>query len=296
MIHNHSRNHHAVSNLKAAFFLNFGFAIAEFVGGYAFNSIAIMSDALHDLGDSITLAFSWRMETLAKKRKDDVFSYGYRRFSLLSALINAFVLIGGSIYILATAMTRLSSPQKPDANGMLGFALLGIAVNGIAALRTSAGKTMNEKLVSWHLIEDLMGWIAVLIMAVVLKITPLYILDPVLSILMTAWILINVFKNLRATSRLFLQGVPEKVDIVKIEKAILNKKNVKGIHHTHVWSLDGEQHVLTTHIVLDSCTKKEDIRAVKQLVKGFTQEFDLAHTTIEFEYSEEDCSMNSQAG
>ena len=291
MNHKHTSQLPADENLKTAFLLNLSFSVAEFIGGFVFNSVAIMADALHDLGDSISLAISWWMENLAKKAEDKSFSYGYRRFSLLSALISAFVLIGGSILVLSQAIPRLANPVRPDTNGMLGFAVLGIAVNGFAALRTSAGKTMNEKMVSWHLLEDVFGWVAVLITAVVIKITPLYILDPLLYIGMTIWVLTHVIKNLRSTIMLFLQGVPEKVDVRKIEEAILKEKNVRGIHHTHVWSLDGEKHVLTTHVLLDNCAKKEDIRAVKHLVQEFTKEYDLAHTTIEFEYHDEECSM-----
>ncbi len=295
MSHDHSHQNSSEKNLKTAFYLNLVFSIAELIGGMSINSVAILADALHDFGDSISLAISWRMEHLAKKGEDATFSYGYRRFSLLSAFISASILIGGGVIILSQAIPRLANPIKPDTNGMLGFAILGILINGIAVLRTRAGKTMNEKMVSWHLLEDVFGWVVVLITALVIKIRPVYILDPLLSIGITIYVLIHVIKNLRSTVLLFLQSVPEKVDVKKIENAILKEKNVKGIHHTHAWSLDGEKHVLTTHVLLEACAKKEDIRAVKSLIKGFTQEYDLAHTTIEFEYSDEDCSMTNHS-
>jgi len=281
------------NNLKTAFYLNLLFSIAELIGGIWINSVAILADALHDFGDSISLAISWRMEHLAKKGEDAAFSYGYRRFSLLSAFISALVLIGGGVIVLSQAIPRIANPIKPDTNGMLGFAVLGILVNGVAVLRTRAGKTMNEKMVSWHLLEDVFGWVVVLITAIVIKIKPIYILDPLLSIGITLYVLIHVIKNLRSTIMLFLQSVPEKVDIKRIKDAILKEKNVRGVHHTHAWSLDGEKHVLTTHVLLDASAKKEDNRAVKSLIKSFTQEFNLAHTTIEFEYNDEDCSMPS---
>lgn len=289
--HNHSHNH-TEENIKLAFFMNAGFALAELIGGYYVNSVAIIADALHDFGDSLTLAFSWRMETLAKKEGDKRYSYGYRRFSLLSAVVSAIVLMTGSIFVLYEAIRRLTNPQPLDALGMLVFALVGIAVNGFAALRTSRGKNLNSQIISWHLLEDMLGWAAVLVVSIILLFTDLYILDPLLSILITIIVLYNVVKNFRKTLSVLLQGVPETVDIAAIEIEIRNLDMVNDIHHTHVWSLDGEQNVLTTHIVLGLNAKKDQIRNIKNKVRELTKQYGLSHTTIEFEYLEDDCSMS----
>ena len=290
MAHTH---HHNESNLKLAFFLNFGFAIAEIIGGYLINSISIMADALHDLGDSVSLAISWRLEKLSEKGGDEKYSYGYKRFSLLSAFVGAFILIAGSIIVITEAIRRLQNRQLPDARGMLVFAIFGIAINGFAAFRAGRGKNLNSRIVYWHLLEDAIGWVAVLIVSLVLLVKDIYILDPLLSLLVSGFVLLNVARNIKKTINLFLQGVPESIQIPKIEAEFLKMEKVKDIHHTHIWSLDGEHHVLTTHIVLSLDSKKEDIRRIKDRIRKLTEQYDLAHTTIEFEYLDDDCSMSS---
>lgn len=288
MTHTHHNNE---SNLKLAFFLNFGFAIAEIIGGYLTNSIAIMADALHDLGDSATLAISWWLEKLSKKGGDEKYSYGYKRFSLLSALVGAIILFAGSMIVITEAIRRLQNPQATDARGMLVFAIFGIAINGFAAYRAGRGKNLNSRMIYWHLLEDAMGWAAVLIVSLVLLVKEIYILDPILSLLVSGFVLFNIAKNIKKTINLFLQGVPESIQIPEIEAELLKMENVKDMHHTHIWSLDGEHHVLTTHIVLSLDSKKEDIRRIKDRIRKLTKRYGLVHTTVEFEYLDDDCSM-----
>ena len=291
MSHDHN---HIESNLKLALFLNFGFAIAEIIGGYFTNSIAIIADALHDLGDSVSLAISWRLEKLSTKKGDEKFSYGYKRFSLLSALIAAIILIVGSITVIGEAIQRIQNPEtKVNPQGMLIFAILGITVNGFAAFRTGKGKNLNSRMVYWHLIEDAIGWLAVLIVSIILLFKDIYYLDPLLSLFVSGFVLFNVVKNLKKTINLFLQGVPDTIKIPEIEAEILKMEKVEDIHHTHIWSLDGEHHVLTTHIVLCLDSKKEDIRKIKDGIREMAEKYDLSHTTVEFEYLEEDCSMSN---
>ncbi len=290
MPHNHPQSNNE-KNIKTAFYLNVCFSIAELFGGYLTNSVAILSDALHDLGDSLSLLLSWRLEVLSKRKENLRYSYGYRRFSMLSALISAIVLIIGSIFVIRESVERLQNPQNTSAEGMLAFALVGIVVNGLAAFRTSRGKNLNSQVISWHMIEDMLGWVAVLVVSIVLLFTDLYILDPVLSLIVTGFILFNVMKNLRRTLSLFLQAVPETVDIEKFELEIKNLDMVEGVHHTHAWSLDGENHVLTTHVILCPGAKQQQIRHIKDRVREMAELFSVTHTTVEFEYMEEDCSM-----
>lgn len=272
--------------------MNLGFAIAELFGGIFTNSVTILADALHDLGDSISLAISWRLEALSEKGGDKKYSYGYKRFSLLSALASGIIMIVGSVFVITEAVQRLMDPQESNARGMLVFALVGIAINGYAAFRTNKGKNLNSRMISWHLIEDLFGWVAVLVVSIILLFTDIKILDPILSLVITAVVIYNVFKNLKKVLRLFLQAVPESINVSAIEEEIKALDKVKDIHHTHIWSLDGEQHVLTTHVVLCLDAKKEEIRVIKHKIREFTERYGLAHTTVEFEYLDEDCSMN----
>jgi len=289
MSHNHS--HDSTGDLRLAFFLNLSFTIIEIAGGIWTNSLAILSDAIHDLGDSLSLGMAWYLETYAHKDKDKKYSYGYRRYSLLSALINTIVLIVGSIFILSRAVTRLFNPEPVDAKGMILFAVLGIIVNGLAMLRLRGGKSLNARVVAWHLIEDVLGWVAVLIMSIVLLFTDLYILDPIFSILITCFVLYNVIKNLRKTLALFLQAVPENVDLEKIENRLLAIDNVCSSHHTHIWSMDGEHHVLTTHLVVEEDTSQDEVLCIKEDINQLSKEMDFLHTTVEIEYGDEKCSM-----
>ena len=289
MTHDHS--HDSTGDLRLAFFLNLSFTIIEIAGGIWTNSLAILSDAIHDLGDSLSLGMAWYLETYARKDKDKKYSYGYRRYSLLSALINTVVLIVGSVFILSRAVTRLFNPEPVDAKGMILFAVLGIIVNGLAMLRLRGGKSLNAQVVAWHLIEDVLGWVAVLIMSIVLLFTDLYILDPIFSILITSFVLYNVIKNLRKTLALFLQAVPENMDLEMIENRLLAIDNVCSSHHTHIWSMDGEHHVLTTHLVVEEATSQDEVLCIKEDINKLSKEMDFLHTTVEIEYGDEKCSM-----
>jgi cobalt-zinc-cadmium efflux system protein len=291
--HSHPHSHSVVSNIRMAFFLNLGFAILEMIGGLLTNSIAILAGALHDLGDSVTLAVSWYLERVSMREKNQKFTYGYKRFSLLGAVISAVVLMTGSIFILYEAVQRILSPQHSNAQGMILFAVAGIAINGIAVLRIRREKNMNARMIAWHLLDDVLGWGAVLLMSFILLFADIHILDPLFSILITAFVIYNVIRNFRKTLALFLQAVPEKIQISDLESQIRKMKPVKDVHHTHVWSLDGEHNVLTTHIVLESGARREEIRQIKCLIHEMIPQYDLAHTTIEFEYLDEDCSMNN---
>lgn len=288
--HNHSNNH-TIADIRVAFFLNLFFSIAEFIGGAYTNSVAIMADALHDLGDTTSLGLSWYFEKVSQRSRNGRYSYGFRRFSLLGAVINAIILVVGSILIIREAIERLQNPATADARGMAVFAVVGITVNSIAAFRMNKGKNMNARVLTWHLLEDVLGWAAVLIVSIVMMFVDLPILDPILSIGLSAFVLYNVIKNLIAAIALFLQAVPAEVDMGEIERRILRLEKVTDVHHTHVWSLDGEENVLTTHIVLAEGTKSQEIREIKKAIRMIASEFHCGHTTVEFEYLKDDCSM-----
>lgn len=241
MSHNH-QHYQNEKNIRLAFFLNLGFALLEAVGGYFTNSIAIMADAVHDIGDSVTLFISWRLEKISDRSGDERYSYGYKRYSLLSALIGSIILIVGVVLVIYESIKRIQDPQPTNARGMLWLSLIGITVNGAAALRAGKGKNLNSRIIYWHLLEDALGWVAVLIASIVLLFRDIPILDPILSMVISGFILFNVIRNLSQTINLFLQGVPDGVDVRKIEAAVLADDKVEGVHHTHIWSLDGEHH------------------------------------------------------
>ena len=293
MAHNHDHTP-AGKNLKLAFLLNVSFTIFEIIGGFYVNSVAIISDAIHDLGDSLSLGTSWYLQKKSNKEENDRFSFGYKRFSLLGALINSLVLIGGSVFVVIEAIQRLLAPEPSNAQGMVVFALVGVAVNGFAAYKLSGGKSMNERVISLHLLEDVLGWVAVLIVAIILLFTDLYILDPALSLVITAYILWGVIKRLKETLFIFLQGVPKDVNLDELESKLLSIDNISSLHHTHVWSQEGESHVFTTHIRLKNINTFQQLLDVKKEVKNRLKEYQFDHYTIETELDSETCELQKK--
>ncbi len=291
----HGHEHHHDPNdssrdIGIAFFLNLLFAVAEIIGGIMTNSLAILSDALHDFGDSLILGMSWIMERNSNRAPTPRFSYGYRRVSLLSALLNSLVLIAGSIFIISEAVPRLLNPEQPDASGMMWFAFAGIALNGVAALRLRKGKSMNARVVAWHLLEDVLGWVAVLIASIVMQFADVPILDPILSMLIAAYILYyNVVVNLSRTIRLFMQAVPDSVDVEEITNRLTSIDGVLAVHDIHLWSLDGARHVLSAHVVIRRDIGREGLITIKARVKELLRGEEIEHLTIEIEYEDEIC-------
>ena len=293
-MHDHTHNSELSSQrIGWAFALNVGFTIIEFVGGMLTNSTAIMADAVHDLGDSLSIGTSWVLSKLSDKKADSSFTYGYKRLSLLGALINGIVLIAGSIWVLAQAIPRLFDPVMPEAEGMLALAVLGVTVNGFAAYKLSAGTTLNERVLNWHLLKDVLGWAAVLIVSIVLMFIEVPILDSLLAAGFTLFILFNVVRNTWYAVKLFVQAVPEHGLIERVRKELLSISAVASIHHEHAWSLDGESTVYTAHLEMGSPMASEEQIDIKSQIADRLQEFEFSHTTIELEFPQEDCRDDS---
>ena len=289
--HHHDHRKGVTGNIRTAFFLNVCFTIIEIIGGFYTNSMAILSDALHDLGDSMSLGLSWYLEKYATKERDSKFTYGYARFSLLSALINAIVLITGSIFILVEAIPRLINPVQPNTNGMLLLALLGVFFNGLAVFKLKGSTSLNEKMVSWHLWEDVLGWIGVLLISVIMKFFDVPILDGLFSVLFTLFILFNVIKVLKQTLRILLQGKPDNMDVELLENAIQALPNIISSHDLRLWSMDGRQVVMTLHVVVAENSTKQTIIEVKKNVFDTAKDYGIMHVTTEVEYEGESCDL-----
>lgn len=285
----HDHHHDSGDNLKVAFFLNLGFTIIEIIGGIFTNSIAILSDALHDFGDTASLGLAWYFEKLSGRDRTDQHTYGFKRFRLLGSLVTGFVLIVGLSFVLWNAIGRLVNPESVNAPGMIALAILGILINGAAVLRVKKGSSLTEQVVSWHLLEDTLGWAAVLIGAGIMADWNLPIIDPILSIGISLFILWNVGRNLKKVIRVFLQTTPESFDLTNFENKVCELQGVLSTHHTHSWSLDGETHVLSTHIVMERNTNRPTVLAAKEKVTGLLQNHDFEHVTIEVELEGEPC-------
>lgn len=291
--HHHHHHHHG-GNLQAAFLLNLGFTVIELIGGLWTNSIAILSDAVHDLGDSLSLGIAWYFERISRKGATPRNTYGYRRYSLLGGLITAMVLMLGLVFILWHAVQRLFAPEPVNATGMIALAVLGVLFNGAAVLRVRKGSSLTERVVSWHLLEDMLGWVAVLVGAAVMAVWDLPIIDPLLSMGISLFILWNVVHNLRHFFDVFLQNTPPSFDLEAFEADVLRIPQVCGVHHVHSWSIDGEKHVMTTHLVMRSGATREDIVAAKQRVRSLLDTGAFEHVTVDVELEGEDCVAGDQ--
>jgi len=290
------RDHHVSSTgrISYALLLNTAFTIIEIIGGIFTNSMAILSDALHDLGDTLALGLSWYLEKKSLQGRTNDYSYGYKRFSLLGAVTTSLILLSGSVIIIVNAIPRLIAPEETHSLGMMGFALVGILANGLAYFRLTGGKTLNEKAVKLHLLEDVLGWVSVLIGSIVIYFTDWFIIDPILSIGIAAYILLNTFKNLSKAVKVFLQGVPEELNIDKVGENLSNVEGVLSFHDLHVWSMDGIKNVLTVHLVIADHLehKRYDIKAE---ARSHMAELGIQHCTFEIELEREPCGMLGHA-
>ncbi len=277
--------------VRFAAFLNLAFTIVEIVGGFWTNSLAILSDALHDFGDSIALIVSWLFERGAKKSPDTKYTFGYQRLSLFSSLFAASILIGGSIVIILQAIPRFFNPETVNSLGMVGIAVVGIAFNGAGFFLLKRGESLNEKVLSWHLLEDVLGWVGILFGGIIIYFWHFYLIDPIITVAITAFILYNVIKNLREAIRILLEGVPKHINLEAVKQDIKALKGVLGIHDIHIWSLEGETDIFTAHVILDDETLEKQPEETKQAIKETLQKHHIEHSTIELE-SKYHCAGN----
>jgi cobalt-zinc-cadmium efflux system protein len=271
-------------NILIAFILNLFFSVFEFFGGIFTGSVAIISDALHDLGDAASIGISYFLEKKSKTKPDKKYTYGYAGYSVLGSLITTSILLFGSGAVIYNAVLKLINPSEINYNGMLIFAVIGVIVNFIAALVTKDGDSLNQKAVNLHMLEDVLGWIVVLIGAVVMKFTDFKIIDPIMSIAVAIFILINALSNMKEILSLFFEKVPENINVEELEEHILGIEGVLGIHHIHIWSIDGQRIFATMHIVAN-----ENTTEIKRKVKEELKEHGISHSTLELEKENENC-------
>ena len=269
-------------NIFIAFILNLGFSIFELFGGIFTNSVAIISDSVHDMGDAISIGLSYFLEKKSKKDPDNNYTYGYIRYSVLGGLITTLILMVGSVLVICGAITRIIHPVDINYNGMIVFAIFGVIINFIAAYFTSRGDSINQRSVNLHMLEDVLGWIVVLIGAIIMNFTDVKLIDPIMSICVSLFILFHALKNFKKVLDLFLEKTPKEVSIDNLKDNLLKIKGVEDIHHIHVWSIDGYNNYATLHVVSDSKDVKKDIR--KKL-----KDLKVSHVTIEVESKDEKC-------
>ena len=266
-------------NILFAFILNLSFSIFELVGGLFTNSVAILSDSVHDLGDALSIGISFFLEKKSTKKPDKNYTYGYIRYSVLGGLITTVILLVGSILVIYNAIGRIINPVEVNYKGMIALAVIGVIMNFLAAFLTREGDSINQKSVNLHMLEDVLGWVVVLIGAIIMNFTDIRLIDPLMSIGVALFIFINTLKNLKQILELFLEKTPQNIDIDKLKEHLQKIEGVEDIHHIHVWSIDGYNNYATMHIV----TKSDNIKKIKHEIREELEEHGICHAILETE-------------
>ena len=273
-------------NIFWAFILNLAFSVFELAGGIFTGSVAIISDSIHDAADALSIGISFALEKRSKRAPDSTYTYGYIRYSVLGGAITTLLLIFSSVSVIWNAIGRLITPKAINYNGMLMLAIIGVCVNASTMIFTRRGSSFNQRAVNLHMLEDVLGWLVVLIGAIIMKFTNLYIIDPIISIGVAIFILVNACINLNSIINIFLEKTPSSIDIEKLKRQLLEIDEIADAHHIHVWSIDGEKSRATMHIVTN-----EDSILVKKSVQMVLQEHKIIHSTLELEKIGEHCDQ-----
>ena len=272
-------------NILIAFLLNIFFSIFEFIGGLITGSVAILSDSIHDFGDAISIGISYFLEKKSKKESNDIYTYGYIKYSVLGSIITTVILIVGSIFMIYESIKRLVHPVSINYNGMLILAIIGVLVNLVAVFYTNKGKSLNQKAVNLHMLEDVFGWIIVLIGSIVMRYTNISVIDSILSLIVALFILLSAIHNMREVLDIFLEKTPEGITIDDIKKHLMSINGIIDIHHVHIRTIDGYNNFATLHVV-----SKKYSTELKNKIKEELSEHGINHSTIEFELEKEKCA------
>ena len=261
-----------------AFFLNLSYAIVEFIAGGIFGSSAVLADSVHDLGDAIAIGVSAFLETISNREEDSHYTLGYKRFSLLGALVTAVILMTGSVLVILENITKLFHPQPVNDEGILGLGIIAVSINVLASLVVRKGKTKNESILSLHFLEDTLGWVAVILMAIVLRFTDWYILDPLLSLVISFFILSKAIPRFWSTLKIFLDAVPEGVDIKQVKSDLERLEYVASINQLNLWTMDGLEKNAIVHVCLKEI---EQMELCKESIRRKLKDCGFQNITIE---------------
>ena len=261
-----------------AFFLNLSYAIVEFIAGGVFGSSAVLADSVHDLGDAIAIGVSAFLETISNREEDSHYTLGYKRFSLLGALVTAVILMTGSVLVILENITKLFHPQPVNDEGILWLGIIAVSINVLASLVVRKGKTKNESILSLHFLEDTLGWVAVILMAIVLRFTDWYILDSLLSLVISIFILSKAILRFWSTLKIFLDAVPEGVDIQRVKSDLEQLDHVASINQLNLWTMDGLEKNAIVHVCLKEI---EQMELCKESIRTLLKNYGFQNITIE---------------
>ncbi len=263
-----------------AFFLNLSYAIVEFIAGGIFGSSAVLADSVHDLGDAIAIGISAFLETISNREEDSHYTLGYKRFSLLGAMVTAVILMTGSVLVILGNITKLFHPQAVNDEGILWLGIIAVSINVLASLVVRKGKTKNESILSLHFLEDTLGWVAVILMAIVLRFTDWYILDPLLSLVISIFILSKTIPRFWSTLKIFLDAVPEGVDIKQVKSDLEQLDHVASLNQLNLWTMDGLEKNAIVHVCLKEI---EQMELCKESIRSKLKDCGFQNITIEID-------------
>lgn len=249
-------------NMTIAFLLNFSFAIIEFIFGLLFHSSAVLADAIHDTGDALAIGLSTLFEKISTRKEDREYTLGYKRYSLLGALLTSVILLVGSTLVIVENVPKLLAPERVNYDGMLVLGIAAIVVNIAASRVVSHGHSHNESILSLHFLEDILGWIAVIVVSLILRFTDWYFLDPLLSLVIAGFILSKALPKFWENIQIFLDHVPSDVDLSQLYREIAALENVRAITQLNVWTTDGLEKYAMLHICLENPNLLAETQAV----------------------------------
>ena len=284
--HSHSHSHGAGANsrrLAIALGLTTTFLIAELIGSFVFNSLALLSDAAHMFTDSAALAIALAAVKIGQRPADDERTYGYRRFEILAAAFNALLLFAVAGYVLYEGIKRFFEPTEVQSVGMLAVAAVGLIINLIAMRLLAGGKdnSLNVKGAYLEVWADMLGSLGVIVGAIVIMFTGWQWVDPVVAIGIGVWVLPRTWILLKDTTQILLEGTPRGIKMSDIRAAVSGVTGVAGLHDLHVWSLSSDEHSLSVHVELTADADFETVRS--KVAEALHSRFDIRHTTVQVE-------------
>ncbi len=293
MSNNHDTNQVSLPKLIFTIILNLIITVAQFIGGIISGSLALISDAIHNLSDSVSVILAWSAQVLSRRPSTNKSTFGYKRAEILAAFINSIALIAISVYLIFEAIERLLHPQPVEAKWMFWLGLLGLVANGISVLilEREKNKNINIKAAYLHLMGDALTSLAVITGAVLIWFFNIIWVDAVVTILIGVYLLVHTFKLLKESVTILMQMVPAEIDIAEIEARLQQIEGLKNVHHIHVWNLTDKLLHFECHLNLEQDLKvSETIIICDEVSKILHDEFDIEHVTIQFEFGGKDKS------
>ncbi|MGL4589189.1 MAG: cation diffusion facilitator family transporter [Mycoplasmatales bacterium] len=282
----HTHDHELLVNHDNVVFtliVNTVFSLIELFGAIITNSSALMSNFIHDFGDSMILFFTIFIEKKAAKKRSKRYTYGYRRYTLVSSILNLSILFFGSLIIFAESIKRMIQPEVVDFKPMVIIAIIGITANFLGYLRLKKSNSLTDRQLQLNLLSDVIAWSLLLLSAIIIYFTQWYIVDSIFSFGFSLFMFYHVLKNVKPIFSMLMQAVPEDVSIEEVMAFISEQEHVIDVHDVHIWNLDGEDYIMSCHLVVCDSLAVDKFLDIKEQIKIKLETFGINHSTIEIE-------------